>query len=55
MDAILTPASAIFNFAIQGVGTVVSTITSQPLLLTFVIGLPLCGIAVGMVRRLVKC
>lgn len=52
MDAILTPASAIFNFAIQGVTTVVSTIVASPLLLIFVVGLPLCGIAVGMVKRL---
>lgn len=52
MEALLTSVGSVFTSAIGWVGTVASTITGQPVLLLFCVGVPLCGLGVGMFSRL---
>lgn len=54
MTNVLSGAAVVFDFAIDGVADVVSTITDQPLILLFVVGIPLCTIAVGLTKRLLR-
>lgn len=54
MDAIISAISAVFTSAIGWVGTVASTIAGQPILLLAVVGVPLCGLAVGLFKRLLS-
>lgn len=42
----------VFTAAIGWVGTVASTIAGQPILLISCVAIPLCGLGVGMFRRL---
>lgn len=51
ISELLTQSSSIVTSALQWVGQVVDTITSNPLLLLFVI-LALVGLGVGLVARL---
>ena len=53
MDGILGSITTIFTAAIGWVGTVATTITSTPLLLTFCV-IPLVGLGVGLFRRLLN-
>ena len=52
MTELLTAVGEVFISAIGWVGTVATTITDNPVLLLFCIGVPLCGIGVGMFGRL---
>ena len=54
MDALITAVSTVFTAAIGWVGTVASTITGQPILLLSCVGIPLCGLGIGMFKRLLS-
>ena len=54
MEALITSVSTVFTAAIGWVGTVASTITEQPILLLSCVGIPLCGLGVGMFKRLLS-
>lgn len=54
MEAILSSVTAVFGVAIEMVGTVASTIAGQPILLLSCVGVPLCGIGIGMIKRLLS-
>ena len=54
MDALLTAVGSVFTSAIGWVGTVASTIAGQPILLLSCVGIPLCGIGIGMFKRLLS-
>lgn len=54
MDALITSISTVFTAAIGWVGTVASTITTEPVLLLSCVGIPLCGLGVGMFKRLLS-
>jgi hypothetical protein len=53
MADLLTAITSVFTGAIGWVGTVATTITGNPLLLLGVVGVPLCGLGVGMFSRLI--
>lgn len=53
MEALISSVGDVFTAAIGWVGTVASTVTSNPILLIFCI-LPLMGIGVGLFRRLLS-
>ena len=53
MEAFLSAAGEIFTTAIGWVTTVGSTIVEEPVLLTFT-ALPLCGIGIGVFKRLLS-
>lgn len=52
MDALITSIGTVFTAAIGWVGTVAETIAAQPILLLACVGIPLCGLGVGMFKRL---
>ncbi|SBV98942.1 hypothetical protein KL86CLO1_11108 [uncultured Eubacteriales bacterium] len=54
MAALLTSVTDVFTAAIGWVGTVGTTITGTPVLLLFAVGVPLCGLGVGMFKRLLS-
>ena len=54
MDALLTAVTSVFTSAIGWVATVGATITSTPVLLLVAVGVPLCGLGVGMFKRLLS-
>lgn len=54
MDALITSISTVFTAAIGWVGTVATTIGDQPILLLACVGIPLCGLGVGMFKRLLS-
>lgn len=54
MEAILSSVTDVFGVAIEMVGTVAETIASQPILLLACVGVPLCGIGIGMLKRLLS-
>ena len=54
MEAIITSITAVFTAAIGWVGTVASTIAEEPILLLACVGVPLCGLGVGMFKRLLS-
>ena len=54
MEAIITSISTVFTAAIGWVGTVASTIAEEPILLLACVGVPLCGLGVGMFKRLLS-
>lgn len=43
-----------FTAAISWVGTVASTIAGEPILLLACVGIPLCGLGVGLFKRLLS-
>ena len=53
MEALLTAVGSVFTSAIGWVGTT-STIAAQPILLLACVGIPLCGLGVGMFKRLLS-
>lgn len=54
MEAILESVTQVFTVAIGMVGDVAETITGQPILLLACVGVPLCGIGIGMIKRLLS-
>lgn len=54
MEALITSITTVFTAAIGWVGTVASTIAGQPILLLSCVGIPLCGLGVGMFKRLLS-
>lgn len=54
MEALITAVSTVFTAAIGWVGNVASTIAGQPILLLTCVGIPLCGLGVGMFKRLLS-
>lgn len=54
MADMISAISTVFTSAIGWVGTVASTIAGQPILLLAVVGVPLCGLAVGLFKRLLS-
>ena len=52
MADIIAAITTVFTAAIGWVGTVASTIAAQPILLLCCVGVPLCGLGVGMFSRL---
>ena len=51
---LMSNAGEVFTSAIGWVGDVAEAITGNPVLLLFCIGVPLCGIGVGMFKRLLS-
>ena len=51
---LIASAGDVFTAAIGWVGNVASTIAGNPLLLLGCVGVPLCGIGVGMFKRLIS-
>lgn len=49
---LLTDVGSVVTAALGWVATVAGTITAQPVLLLFCVGVPLCGLGVGMFSRL---
>lgn len=54
MADLISSISTVFTAAIGWVGTVASTIAGQPILLLACVGIPLCGLGVGMFKRLLS-
>ena len=54
MAELISAVSSVFTAAIGWVGTVASTIAAQPILLLCCVGIPLCGLGVGMFKRLLS-
>lgn len=54
MEALITAITTVFTAAIGWVGTVASTIAGQPILLLSCVGIPLCGLGIGMFKRLLS-
>jgi len=44
----------VFTAAIGWVGTVAKTIAGEPILLLACVGIPLCGLGVGLFKRLLS-
>lgn len=54
MEALLSSVTQVFTTAIGMVGQIAETISGQPILLLACVGVPLCGIGIGMVKRLLS-
>lgn len=54
MTEMISAVSTVFTAAIGWVGEVASTIAGQPILLLACVGVPLCGLGVGMFKRLLS-
>jgi len=54
MTELLTAVGSVFSEAIGWVGDVATTITGTPVLLMFCVAVPLCGLGVGMFKRLLS-
>ena len=54
MADMISAISTVFTSAIGWVGTVASTIAGQPILLLACVGIPLCGLGIGMFKRLLS-
>lgn len=52
MTELIAAVTSVFTAAIGWVGTVASTIAGQPILLLACVGIPLCGLGIGMFKRL---
>lgn len=51
---LIESAGTVFTSAIEWVGTVASTIAGNPILLLACVGVPLCGLGVGLFKRLLS-
>ena len=51
---LLTSVGSVFTKVIGWVGDVAATIADQPILLLACVGIPLCGLGVGMFKRLLS-
>lgn len=54
VSSLLTSIGSVFTAAIGWVGTVASTIADQPILLISCVAIPLCGLGIGMFKRLLS-
>ena len=54
MEALITAITTVFTAAIGWVGTVATTIGEQPILLLTCVAIPMCGLGVGMFKRLLS-
>lgn len=54
MTEIIASITSVFTAAIGWVGTTASTIAAQPILLLACVGVPLCGLGVGLFKRLLS-
>ena len=54
VSSLLTSIGSVFTAAIGWVGTVASTIASEPILLISCVAIPLCGLGIGMFKRLLS-
>ena len=54
MAEIISAITSVFTSAIGWVGTVASTIADQPILLLACVAVPMCGLGVGMFKRLLS-
>lgn len=54
MAEIISAITSVFTSAIGWVGTVASTIAGQPILLLTCVAVPMCGLGVGMFKRLLS-
>lgn len=54
MTEIIAAITSVFTSAIGWVGTVASTIAGQPILLMSCVAIPLCGLGIGMFKRLLS-
>jgi len=54
MTEIISAITSVFTSAIGWVGTVASTIGDEPILLISCVAIPLCGLGVGMFKRLLS-
>lgn len=54
MADLITAITTVFTAAIGWVGTVASTVAGTPVLLLVCVGVPLCGLGIGMFKRLLS-
>lgn len=54
MATLIAAVGDVFTAAIGWVGTVAGTIAEEPILLLACVGIPLCGLGVGMFKRLLS-
>lgn len=54
MATLIAAVGDVFTAAIGWVGTVAATIAEEPILLLACVGIPLCGLGVGMFKRLLS-
>lgn len=54
VSSLLTSIGSVFTSAIGWVGTVASIIAGQPILLISCVAIPLCGLGVGLFKRLLS-
>ena len=54
MATLIAAVGDVFEAAIGWVGQVASTIAGQPILLLACVGIPLCGLGIGMFKRLLS-
>ena len=54
MTELIASITSVFIAAIGWVGTTASTIAAQPILLLACVGVPLCGLGVGLFKRLLS-
>ena len=54
MAEIISAITSVFTSAIGWVGTVASTIADEPILLLACVAVPMCGLGVGMFKRLLS-
>ena len=52
--SLISSVGTIFTAAIGWVGDVAAAISAQPILLLTCVGIPLCGLGVGMFKRLLS-
>lgn len=52
--SLISSIGDVFTAAIGWVGTVAGTIAGQPILLIACVAIPLCGLGVGMFKRLLS-
>lgn len=54
ISTLIDSITTVFTAAIGWVGDVAETIAGQPILLLACVGIPLCGLGVGMFKRLLS-
>ena len=54
MTELIASITSVFTAAIGWVGTPASPIAAQPILLLACVGVPLCGLGVGLFKRLLS-
>ena len=54
LSSLVTSIGSVFTTVIGWAGEVASTIASEPILLLACVGVPLCGLGVGLFKRLLS-